>query len=224
MMRKITIAIDGGAGTGKWTTAQGVAAVLWYAYVDTGAMYRAVTVWLLENDLIWATEQEIEPRIGEIDIQFGVGEAQGKVFLNHQDVTAAIRSPEVNEHVARISAFLSIRTYLRAQQRELAKTWWVVMDGRDMWSVVVPDAELKVFLYCSFEERAKRRHAELLQKWIEIPLEIVKKNLQERDVIDYTWDTPTSRKASDARDLDTTHLTIDQQIAAVVWWARELDA
>lgn len=85
-------------------------------------MYRAVTVWLLENDLIWATEQEIEPRIGEIDIQFGVGEAQGKVFLNHQDVTAAIRSPEVNEHVARISAFLSIRTYLRAQQRELAKT------------------------------------------------------------------------------------------------------
>lgn len=136
-------------------------------------------------------------------------------------MTDAIRSPEVSDHVARISTFLSLRTYLRAQQRELAHQGGVVMDGRDMGSVVVPDAEVKVFLYCSFQERARRRQAEMLAKGVEISLEIVEKNLQARDMIDYTGETPTSRKAPDAKELDTTHLTIDEQIAIVVGWAKE---
>ena len=221
-MKKITIAIDGWAGTGKGTTAKGVAAALWYAYVDTGAMYRAVTVWLFDHDLIFATEQQIAPHLQDINIHFWSGPTEGKIFLWDREVTEAIRSLEVNEHVARIAAFLSIRTMLREKQRALAAHGGVVMDGRDMWSVVVPDAELKVFLSCSIDERARRRQAEMHAKGVEISLEIVKKNLQERDAIDYTGDTPTSEKAPDARELDTTYLTIDEQIGIVVGWAKDI--
>lgn len=220
-MKKITIAIDGGSGTGKWTTAMWVAKLLWYAFVDTGAMYRAATLWMLQEGVIRAHEELLAARREEIDITFWSGTQEWLVFLGGIDVTDAIRSPEVNDHVARISSFLTLRTYLRKQQRALARKGGVVMDGRDMGSVVVPDAEVKVFLSCSFEERARRRHAEMGAKWIEIPLEIVQKNLEERDVIDYTGDHPTSRKAPDAKELDTTNITIDQQIAIVVGWAKE---
>lgn len=221
-MKKITIAIDGGAWTGKWTTAKWVAKILWYAYVDTGAMYRAATVWLRNEGLLRASEADIATKIHALRISFWKEDQEWLIFLCWKDITHEIRLPEVNEHVARISAFLTLRNQLRAQQREIAQTWGVVMDGRDMWSVVVPDAELKVFLHCLFTERAKRRQAEMLAKGIEISLEIVEKNLQERDAIDYTGETPTSRKAADARELDTTYLTIEEQIAIVVGWAKEI--
>lgn len=163
-MKTISIAIDGGAGTGKGTTAKGVATALNYAYVDTGAMYRAVTLWLHYHELVNAPEETIAHRLGEIDIRFGRGEYEGNVYLNNEDVTDAIRIPVVNEYVACISAFLSVRSFLRAQQKAMAMNGAVVMDGRDMGSVVIPDAELKVFLECSLDERARRRYTEMQAK------------------------------------------------------------
>jgi len=222
MLQKITIAIDGGAGTGKWTTAKWVASALWYAYVDTWAMYRAATIRLDDEGLLRASNEEITKKVDTLRITFWSGDQEWKVFLWEKDVTMQIRSPKTNEHVARISAHMCLRKHLRAQQRVLTKQWWVVMDGRDMWSVVVPHAELKVFLHCSFDERARRRWLDMEAKWVEISLEMIKKNLQERDEIDYTGTTPTSKKATDARELDTTNLTIDEQIVIVVWRAKEI--
>lgn len=221
-MKKISIAVDGGSGTWKGTTAKGVATALGYAYVDTGAMYRAVTRWLLDAWLLYAPEEVIATRLSEIQIVFWHWADEGTIWVCGNNVTDAIRRPEINDHVARIAAFPAVRAYLRLQQHVLAAAWGVVMDGRDMWSVVIPHAELKVFLTCELDERAQRRWTEMREKGVDISLEIVKKNIQERDLLDYTWKTPTSEKAPDARELDTTNLTIEQQIALVTARAREI--
>ncbi len=217
------IAIDGGAGTGKGTTARGVAKALWYIYVDTGAMYRAVTLWCMRHDMQEATDAEIEAHLAEIQLQF-VRQSNDTlhIHLNGEDIEDIIRTPDVDQRVAKISARQVVRNCLIAQQRLMANSGGVVMEGRDIATVVAPHAELKVFLKCDDEVRAQRRYQQFLAQWKQTTLEEVKEGLRKRDEMDYNGHNPTSRKAQDARELDTTHITIDEQIEIVLWRAREL--
>lgn len=224
MAKNITIAIDGGAWVGKWTTALGVANNLDYAYVDTGAMYRAVTLYALDNDVDVHEQHMVESTLSEISLRFVPSEETGlsHMLLNGVDVEEQIRDERVSRKVAVVASYPEVREFLRQQQRLLAKNGWVVMDGRDMWSVVVPDAELKVHLTCWLEERAKRRVQQRAAKWEIVDLETMMKDLAARDEIDYTGETPTSQIAEDARELDTTNLTIDDQIQIVTQRAQKL--
>lgn len=216
-MKQITIAIDGWAWTGKWTTAQGVARTLGYRYIDTGAMYRAVTFYLIEHIIPLDNESKIAEALQHISIDFR-DDILGKnhTFLNDKNVEQYIRNLKVSRHVAQVAAFACVRNFLVAQQQTIASWWWVVMDGRDMWTVVVPHAELKVHIRADLEVRARRRQEQLRRKEEIVDLESIKENLTMRDEIDYDWPNHTSSIHPDARVLDTTYTTIQEQIDKVV--------
>jgi len=220
-MKQITIAIDGGAGTGKWTTAQGVARTLWYRYIDTGAMYRAVTLYLIENAISLDNETDIEAALQHISIDFRDDVLWlNHTFLNDRNVEQHIRNLKVSRHVTQVAAFPAVRHFLVEQQQRIAQWGWVVMDGRDMWTVVVPHAELKIHIRAELWVRAQRRQAQLRQKWEIVDLESIKENLRMRDEIDYDGPNHTSTIHPDARILDTTYTTIDDQIQQVITWAQ----
>ncbi|MGO1923140.1 MAG: (d)CMP kinase [Jeotgalicoccus sp.] len=201
-MSHISIAIDGPAAAGKSTIAKRVAKELEFLYIDTGAMYRAVTLYVLEHG-----DDIIQDISSHIHITFGIND---EVYLNDKDVSAEIRSPEVTNNVSRVSAIGEVRTYLVDMQREISRTSSVVMDGRDIGTTVLPDADVKIFMQASPEVRAKRRLLEETARGNNIDLAALTAEIIRRDEIDSTREISPLVQAEDAVLLDTSHLSIDE--------------
>jgi cytidylate kinase len=219
---KITIAIDGFAGCGKSTTAKRVAEALGYVYIDTGAMYRAVTLYALEHGLDPGDAAALTAALPDIELTFEPNPDTGRleIRLNGRWVENEIRTPRVAEHVSTVSAIKAVRNFLVDQQRRIGAGGGVVMDGRDIGTVVFPNAELKVFITSDIDVRAQRRLDELALKGETATLASVRENLLARDHQDSTRTESPLRRADDARDLDTSYLTIAQQTDQVLAWAR----
>jgi cytidylate kinase len=216
-MKKITIAIDGFSSCGKSTMAKDLAKRIGYIYVDTGAMYRSVTLFALRNNLFnedgSVKEEELEKRMNEIEIGFKLNEETGRpdTYLNGELVEKEIRTMEVSNHVSPIAAIPFVRTAMVAQQQKMGKEKGIVMDGRDIGTVVFPDAELKIFVTASAEVRAQRRFDELKGKGMEANFDEILKNVQERDYIDSHREVSPLRQADDAVVLDNSYMTIEEQ-------------
>lgn len=218
-MKRINIAIDGHSSCGKSTIAKKLAEQFAYTYIDTGAMYRGVTLYTLRKGL-WDNgepmEEEIEKILPEIELRFLREGNEQRLLMNGEDVESEIRGMEVSNHVSPIATLPAVRVYLVEQQRAMAVDRGVVMDGRDVGTVILPDAELKIFVTADAEVRAERRYKEMLNKGIEVSYEEVLNNVTERDRIDSTREVSPLRQADDAVLLDNSHLTIEEQQAWVV--------
>lgn len=212
-MNNIAIAIDGPAAAGKSTIAKRVAAHFNFVYIDTGAMYRAYTWYVLEKGFDPKDENKANSLIPEVVIRLS---SDGKVFVNGQDVSKAIREPRVSGNVSYIASYPKVRIFLTEQQRELAKEASVVMDGRDIGTFVLPNADVKIFQTASVAIRAKRRFLENEQKGIKTSLEEIEKELTMRDHIDSTRAMAPLRQAEDAIILDTDYLTIDEVVDVII--------
>jgi CMP/dCMP kinase len=215
--RKIVIAIDGYSACGKSTTAKQVAAILGYRYIDTGAMYRAVTLFFLDHHIALTNPKEVSKALKECSISFKVNSKSiTETYLNGLNVEQEIRKMRVSENVSQVSTIKEVRTAMVEQQRKHGKEKAVVMDGRDIGTVVFVDAELKLFMTADTLVRAFRRQRELLAKDQLVDLDEVIDNIIHRDKIDTTRKESPLRKASDAIEIDTTHITIDEQVDEVV--------
>jgi cytidylate kinase len=216
-MKKITIAIDGHSSCGKSTMAKDLAKKIGYVYVDTGAMYRSVTLFALRNNLFeedgTVKVEELKKRMKEIKISFKFNPETQRpdTYLNGELVEKEIRGMDVSNHVSPISAIGFVREAMVAQQQRMGKKGGIVMDGRDIGTVVFPNAELKVFVTATAEVRAQRRYDELKGKGQEADFEEILKNVQERDYIDSHREVSPLRKADDAIELDNSHMTIPEQ-------------
>ena len=216
-MKKITIAIDGHSSCGKSTMAKDLAREVGYVYVDTGAMYRSVTLYALRHNLFNADGSvktaELEQQMPQIQISFKFNAETGRpdTYLNGECVEKEIRSLEVSNHVSPIAAVGFVRTAMVTQQQQMGKDKGVVMDGRDIGTTVFPDAELKIFVTASAEVRAQRRFDELKAKGMPADFDDILKNVQERDYIDSHREVSPLRKADDAIELDNSHMTIPEQ-------------
>lgn len=217
-MKKIVIAIDGYSACGKSSTAKRVAASLNYAYIDTGAMYRAVTYYFLQHYVNLTNPKAVADALKKIQIEFHHNSrtAENETFLNGLNVERNIRTMSVSDKVSEVSALASVRSCLTELQRKMGKKKGVVMDGRDIGTAVFPDAELKIFMTAAFEARAARRQKELLEKDQLVDLEQVRANLEKRDHIDTTRQENPLRKAEDAYLIDTTHITLDEQVEMIL--------
>lgn len=207
--RKIAIAIDGPAAAGKSTVAKLVAQNLSYIYIDTGAMYRALTFHALREGVDPNDEQALIQLLPNLNIELKQGQDGQRVLLNGEDVTFDIRTQHVTNNVSLVATHPKIRQDMVKKQQALAKDQGVVMDGRDIGTHVLPDAELKFFLVASVEERAKRRHEENIAKGIPSHIDELKKEIEQRDLNDSNRKTAPLLKADDAVEIDTTSLTID---------------
>ena len=214
-MKKITIAIDGHSSCGKSTMAKDLAREVGYVYVDTGAMYRSVTLFALRNGLFAAdgtiNEDELKRQLGNIQIDQQLVDGKTVTFLNGEHVEHDIRTMEVSNHVSPIATLAFVREALVAQQQKMGKEGGIVMDGRDIGTVVFPHAELKVFVTASAEVRAQRRYDELKAKGMEADYNDILTNVQERDYIDSHREVSPLRQADDALLLDNSNMTIVQQ-------------
>jgi len=219
--REITITIDGPGSSGKGTIARGVARSLGYQYIDTGAMYRAVALAALQRGVDHADEPALADLAAELRFRFSWDGEILRVAVDDQDVTREIRTEVVGQGASRVSALPAVRAALLGRQRDLAASGGVVMDGRDIGTVVLPTAELKVFLDAELDERARRRHEELLRRGELVAFEQVRAELAERDERDRTRATAPLKAASDAVIVDSTELTIRQAIERVLSLARE---
>ncbi len=216
-MGKIIIAIDGYAATGKSSQAKLLSATLGYTYIDTGAMYRAVTLFALRQQ----PQGEVEPErliesLQNITITFQSKDSEQLTFLNGENVTDAIRSTQVTEHVSSIAKIPEVRSFLVAQQKALGQKKGIVMDGRDIGTVVFPNAECKFFLKASPEVRAQRRHLEQVEKGIKEDFEDVLDNITSRDLLDSTRAVSPLKKASDAIEIDVSILSI-KEVYGKLW-------
>lgn len=209
----ITIAIDGPSAAGKSTVAKGVAKKLGFVYVDTGAMYRCVTLYVLRQQIDCQNEEEVVKCLPHIHITLSI---DGRVLLNGEDVTFEIRTQKVVDNVSYIASNKGVRLFLVEQQRAMAKDISVVMDGRDIGTYVLPHADVKIFQIASVKERAKRRFVENISKGIVCTLEEVEKDLERRDYIDSHRNFAPLRKADDAISLDTSEMTIDEAVEAII--------
>jgi cytidylate kinase len=218
-MKKITIAIDGHSSCGKSTMAKDLARELGYVYVDTGAMYRSVTLYALRHQLFnndgTIKTAELESEMPNIQISFKFNPQTGRpdTYLNGERVEDEIRSLEVSNHVSPIATIAFVRKAMVEQQQQMGRDKGVVMDGRDIGTVVFPDAELKIFVTASAEVRAQRRYDELKAKGMPADFEDILKNVQERDYIDSHREVSPLRKADDAIELDNSNMTIAEQKA-----------
>lgn len=218
-MRKITIAIDGYSSCGKSTMAKDLAREIGYIYVDTGAMYRSVTLFAMRNSLFdedgSIKTDELKSRMNEINISFKLNSETGRpdTYLNGELVEKEIRTMEVSANVSKIAALPFVREALVAQQQAMGKEKGIIMDGRDIGTVVFPDAELKIFVTASAEVRAQRRYDELKAKGMPADFDDILKNVKERDYIDSHRETSPLRMADDALELDNSHMTIEEQKA-----------
>ena len=214
-MKKITIAIDGHSSCGKSTMAKDLARRVGYIYVDTGAMYRSVTLYALRHHLFredgTILTDELEEALKDIIIEQKLVDGKTTTFLNGENVELEIRSLEVSNHVSPIAALPFVRTALVAQQQRMGQEGGVVMDGRDIGTVVFPNAELKIFVTASAEVRAQRRYDELKEKGMPADFDDILKNVQERDYIDSHREVSPLRQADDALLLDNSHMTIPEQ-------------
>lgn len=218
-MKKITIAIDGFSSCGKSTMAKDLAREIGYIYVDTGAMYRSVTLFAMRNGMFNADgsimTEELKQRMGEINISFRLNSETGRpdTYLNGELVEKEIRTMEVSSHVSPIATLPFVREALVAQQQAMGKEKGIIMDGRDIGTVVFPDAELKIFVTASAEVRAQRRYDELKAKGMPANFDDILKNVKERDYIDSHREVSPLRKADDAIELDNSNMTIAEQKA-----------
>ena len=215
-MKKITIAIDGHSSCGKSTMAKDLAREVGYVYVDTGAMYRSVTLYALRNGLFTEggiNEEALRQQMANIQISFKFNAETGRpdTYLNGELVEHDIRTMEVSNHVSPIATLGFVREAMVAQQQQMGKDKGVVMDGRDIGTVVFPDAELKVFVTASAKVRAQRRYDELKAKGMEADFDEILKNVEERDYIDSHREVSPLRKADDAIELDNSNMTIAEQ-------------
>ena len=214
-MKNIIIALDGPAGSGKTTTAKIVADKLGYLYIDTGAMYRAVTLaWIRQNKEY--SDAGVIDMLDSLQIELRQSEVGQRTILNGEDVSDDIRLPEVTKLVSPVSAIAEVRDKLVAMQREIGNAGGVVMDGRDIGTAVFPNAELKVFLVASIETRANRRTKELLAKGMEVNEELIKKEIADRDHYDSNREHSPLRKAEDAIEIDTSDMTLQEQADTII--------
>lgn len=216
-MLKIIIAIDGYSACGKSTTAKEVAKILGFRYIDSGAMYRAITLFFLDHHISLTNPKEIARALGEIKISFQVnGRGKTETYLNGQIVEKEIRDMRVSEYVSQVSTIASVRYAMVEQQRRMGKERAIVMDGRDIGTVVFPNAELKLFLTADILVRAFRRQKELLDRDEMIDIDTIIENLLKRDEIDSNRHESPLRKAAEAIEIDTTHITIGEEVDEVI--------
>ncbi|HCF04194.1 (d)CMP kinase [Flavobacterium sp.] len=221
MKKQITIAIDGFSSTGKSTLAKQLAQQLGYIYVDTGAMYRAVAYFAMQNQLISVdsfNKVDLVNQLKNIVLEFKFNSELGfaEMYLNGTNVEKAIRTIEVSGYVSKVAEISEVRAKLVEQQQEMGKNKGIVMDGRDIGTVVFPDAELKIFMTASAATRAQRRFDELVQKGDSVSYDEVLKNVEERDYIDTHRDDSPLVMAEDAVEIDNSHLTREEQFQAVL--------
>ncbi len=221
--RKPIVAIDGPAGSGKSTTARLAAQRLGYLYLDTGAMYRAVTLKALREGVDVRDEEAVAKLAEEAQIDLVMRDGKLTVLLDGEDVTEAIRMPEVSRNIGPVADNPEVRRILVERQRQMGKQGGVVAEGRDIGTVVFPDAEVKLFLTALPHERARRRHKELLSKGVNLPLSDIREEIEKRDQEDMSRPVGALRKAPDAIELDTTGLSIEEQVAEVVRLAKEAE-
>ena len=222
-MQKIVIAVDGYSSCGKSTTAKEVAAKMGYAYIDTGAMYRAVTLYFKEHLVSLTNEREIKKALENIYIQFRHNwhDGRNETFLNGQNVEDEIRKLYIANMVSEVSAIAEVRHAMVAQQQKMGKHRGIVMDGRDIGTKVFPDAELKVFMTADPLIRAQRRQIELMARGDIVDLEEIIENIKKRDLIDTTRKESPLMQAEDAIFIDTSHMTLDEQVEMVCILAEE---
>jgi CMP/dCMP kinase len=222
--RKIIIAIDGFSSCGKSTLAKQLAEKLHYKYLDSGAMYRAVTLYLLEKNIDYGDHEAVKKALDDIHIDFRYNpeKKRNETFLNDEMVEDQIRTMQVSDVVSPVSAIPVVRDYLVAQQQKVGQDRGLVMDGRDIGTIVFPDAELKIFMKASKGVRAQRRWEELKQRNMEMPFEDVLHNIENRDYADTHRAYNPLRKAPDAVELDNTHLTEQEQLFLVLQTAKEI--
>jgi CMP/dCMP kinase len=216
-LKKIVIAIDGYSACGKSTTAKNVASILGYRYIDTGAMYRAVTLYFLDHHISLTNPREIKKALESIHVSFKVNSKNvSEAYLNGLNVEHEIRRMRVSEFVSQVSAIKEVRAAMVEQQRRMGKEKGVVLDGRDIGTVVFPNAELKLFMTAEVLVRAFRRQKELMLKDQLVDLDEVVDNILRRDKIDTTREESPLKQADDALVIDTTYITIDEQVDEVV--------
>jgi cytidylate kinase len=221
--KKIIITIDGWSSCGKSTLAKQLAKALDYIYIDSGAMYRAITLYFLRNHVDWTKTKNVEEALKDIVLEFiyNTHSQQSEMHLNGENVEYVIRDLVIAEKVSDIAAIKAVREFAVAQQHKIGNKKAIVMDGRDIGTVVFPKAELKIFMTADNAIRVERRFKELYEKNPNITLEEVKTNLEMRDYIDSHREISPLRKADDAIVLDNSHLTIKQQLDIALKWAKE---
>jgi len=222
-MKKIVIAIDGYSSCGKSTLAKQLAKELDYIFVDSGAMYRAITLFFLRNNIDIQDVKAISAALNNITLTFKYNSLAGKsdIFLNEENVALQIREMRVNDHVSDVAALEAVRTFAVAQQQQMGQQKGIVMDGRDIGTTVFPDAELKIFVTADIDIRVQRRLLELREKNPSVTEAEVKQNLQWRDQIDSSREVSPLRQATDAIVLDNSKLTREEQLAIVLGWAND---
>jgi CMP/dCMP kinase len=223
-MKKIIITIDGWSSCGKSTLAKQLAKTLNYVYVDSGAMYRAITLYFLRNHVDWTDKKEVAKAIKDISLEFVFNEKsqQSEIYLNGENVEYVIRDLVVAEKVSDVAAIKEVREAAVAQQQKMGKGRGIVMDGRDIGTVVFPDAELKIFMTADNAIRVERRFKELYDKNPNITIDEVKANLEMRDYIDSHREVSPLRQADDALILDNSNLTEKEQFNKALRWAEQL--
>ncbi len=221
-LRKIIIAIDGPAGSGKSTTARLVAESLGYTYLDTGAMYRAITLAMLNLGIDPSDENGAVRAARECRLSLENANGNSRVILNEVDVTDSIRSEEVTKYVSLVSSYKGVREIMVEKQREIGAHKGCVVDGRDIGTVVFPDADLKIYMVADIMERARRRQEELSIRGEDVSTAQVVDELNERDTKDSTRVASPLKKAPDAIEIDTTNMSIEEQVAKVLSFADEI--
>ncbi|WP_367298176.1 (d)CMP kinase [Loigolactobacillus coryniformis] len=216
MTAALQIAIDGPASAGKSTVAKLVAKQLHYTYCDTGAMYRALTLAAMQKQIDLHDEPAVLAVLAEITISFKPGEPEQQVFVNEQEVTQAIRQPDVTNNVSTVAALGGVRQQLVQHQQKIAAAGGIVMDGRDIGTAVLPNAAVKIFLVASVAERAQRRYAENIRKGIDTPLAVLQQEIEVRDKKDSTRAVSPLTQAKDAVLVDTTALSIERVVAKII--------
>ena len=222
-MKKIIITLDGYSSCGKSTLARQLANELNFVFIDSGAMYRAITLYFLRKHVDWRNVLEIQKALTEITLDFQYNErtCQSDMFLNDENVEALIRDMLVSEHVSEVATLKDVREFGVLQQQKMGKNKGLVMDGRDIGTTVFPNAELKIFVTADPAIRVERRFKELYQKNSNITIEEVKTNLEMRDYIDTNREFSPLRKAIDARELDNSQMTKEEQLAIALEWSEE---
>ena len=219
--KKIAIAIDGPAGAGKSSISKVVANELGYLYIDTGAMYRGVTWAVLDSHVDVNDQKEVEALLPSLDLTLEPTASACKVFVKGQDVTNLIRQQQINENVSTIASYKGVREYLVERQQAMAAVGGVILDGRDIGSVVLPNAELKIYLTASVDARAKRRWLEVQGTSNEQPLEDIKKNVESRDEMDKNRDESPLVCVEDAIVVDSSNMTFDEAVKHILYLVQE---
>lgn len=225
-MKKIIVTIDGWSSCGKSTVAKQLARELGYTYIDSGAMYRAITLFFLRNHIDWTSHDAVRDALKKISLEFVPNHknAQSEMHLNGENVEYVIRDLVVAEKVSDVAAVREVREFAVAQQQKMGKSKGIVMDGRDIGTVVFPHAELKIFMTADNAIRVQRRFRELYEKNPNITLEEIRANLEMRDYIDSHREFSPLRQAEDALVLDNSNMTMKEQLELVMKWAHERKA